>query len=105
MPPVLIAASPWLALSSTAARKRSWRQFARSRDDEELGDPCVKSERELFEQRHRRILEAALQSADIRAVDVCIDREVFLRKTSPDPQPPQVPRHKRLRLHRRRRTA
>jgi hypothetical protein len=90
---------------ASAAREGSRWRFARTRESKELGDACIEGMRELLENRYRGVLKAPLQSADVGTIDPRIDREVFLRKPPPNPQPPQVPRHKRLRLHRRRRAA
>ena len=97
--------TPSLSPSATAAWEWSRRGLTRSRNGEELDDPGVKSDRELFEKRHGGVLKPPLEPADIGAIDTSIDRKVFLRKTPSHPQPPQVPCHKRLRPHRRRRAA
>jgi hypothetical protein len=59
---------------ASTTKQRLWRRLARGRNNKEFDDPGV---RELFKNSDSRVFEAALQPADVGAVDTGVDREAF----------------------------
>src|SRR5690348_6144782 len=87
---------PW---SSATSQRLHWR-VPRPRARKELDHVGVQRRCEALKDPDGRILEAALKPAHVCPIDSGVHRKVLLREISPDPEPTDVPRHKRPRLQR-----
>jgi hypothetical protein len=76
-----------------------------SRHDEEFADWGMQGAGKSVEQRHRRILQASFQPADVGPINAGIYGQVLLRSAPLHPEAAQIPGHQRLHLHLGRRTS
>ena len=71
--------------------------------DKELNDLGTEGVRELLQYSDRRVLQSAFKTAHVGSIDTSVSREIFLRQGALDPKSPEIPRHKCLRPHAKRR--
>jgi hypothetical protein len=69
--------------------------LAALRPQEKLSDLGCKCFRQLFQNGDGRILQTALDAADVSPVNLRIDRKSLLREALPHPQPTKISRHQR----------